>query len=112
MDWLARCTCNGVAAGFDFLLPVPLELKTRDPLDEPHPKLAVKREAESLRRRVEKPASELSETNSSVHEGPRTLDRRLLKESGKVIRENASASLIDIGDGIGLVEFHTKANAI
>src|SRR5258708_25506319 len=29
-----------------------------------------------------------------------------------VIRRKASASLIDIGDGIGLVEFHTKANVI
>jgi 3-hydroxyacyl-CoA dehydrogenase len=54
----------------------------------------------------------MSMTDSSARRAPRTLDRRLLKESGKVIRENASASLIDIGDGIGLVEFHTKANAI
>jgi 3-hydroxyacyl-CoA dehydrogenase len=112
MEWLARCTCNGVAAGFDFLLPAPLELKTRDPLDEPHPELAGKREAESLRRRVKKPASQMSATSSSVPEAARTFDRRLLKESARVIRRNASASLIDIGDGIGLVEFHTKANAI
>src|SRR5258708_16889946 len=54
----------------------------------------------------------MSATSSSVPEAARTFDRRLLKESSRVIRKNASASLIDIGDGIGLVEFHTKANAI
>jgi 3-hydroxyacyl-CoA dehydrogenase len=35
-----------------------------------------------------------------------------LTDSGKVVSKNDSASLIDIGDGIGLVEFHTKMNAI
>jgi 3-hydroxyacyl-CoA dehydrogenase len=35
-----------------------------------------------------------------------------LKESGKTIEENASASLIDLGDGIGCVEFHSKMNAL
>src|SRR5258708_12866666 len=80
--------------------------------NEVHPELGGKREAESLRRRVKKPASQMSATSSSVPEAARTFDRRLLKESSRVIRKNASASLIDIGDGIGLVEFHTKANPI
>jgi 3-hydroxyacyl-CoA dehydrogenase len=35
-----------------------------------------------------------------------------LKLNGKIFRENAGASIIDIGDGIGLIEFHTKANAL
>ncbi len=34
------------------------------------------------------------------------------KSTGKVVKENDSASLIDIGDGIGCIEFHTKMNAI
>ncbi len=34
------------------------------------------------------------------------------KATGKIARENDSASLIDLGDGIGCVEFHTKMNTI
>lgn len=35
-----------------------------------------------------------------------------LKGSKKVISSNAGASLYDIGDGVALVEFHTKMNAL
>lgn len=35
-----------------------------------------------------------------------------LKNEGKTIKENYGASLIDIGDGVALLEFHTKMNAI
>src|SRR6476620_11246380 len=35
-----------------------------------------------------------------------------LKLNGKILQENAGASIIDIGDRIGLVEFHTKANSL
>jgi len=35
-----------------------------------------------------------------------------LKDSGKVIRKNDSASLVDLGDGVACVEFHTKMNAL
>ncbi|MBI4469918.1 MAG: enoyl-CoA hydratase/isomerase family protein [Acidobacteria bacterium] len=35
-----------------------------------------------------------------------------LKAQRKVIRENAGASLIDLGDGVACLEFHTKMNAI
>jgi 3-hydroxyacyl-CoA dehydrogenase len=35
-----------------------------------------------------------------------------LKAGNMVIRDNGSASLIDLGDGVGCVEFHTKMNAI
>jgi len=35
-----------------------------------------------------------------------------LKERKKVVKENASASLVDIGDGVACLEFHTKMNAI
>src|SRR6266851_5751463 len=34
------------------------------------------------------------------------------KASNKVIRDNGSASLIDIGDGVACLEFHTKMNTI
>jgi 3-hydroxyacyl-CoA dehydrogenase len=39
----------------------------------------------------------------------------LLKEqraAGKVIKENPGAALIDLGDGVACVEFHTKVNAL
>ena len=35
-----------------------------------------------------------------------------LKEQGKVIKSNAGASLIDIGDDVALLEFHSPNNAI
>jgi len=35
-----------------------------------------------------------------------------LKTTKKVISENAGASLYDIGDGVALVEFHTKMNSL
>jgi len=40
------------------------------------------------------------------------IDIEELKRKGKVFRENAGASVIDIGDKIALVEFHTKANSL
>lgn len=35
-----------------------------------------------------------------------------MKATGKTIRDNGSASLIDIGDGLACLEFHTKMNSI
>lgn len=35
-----------------------------------------------------------------------------LKDAGKVVTKNLGASLIDMGDGIACVEFHTKMNAL
>ncbi len=35
-----------------------------------------------------------------------------LKERGKVVKTNAGASLIDIGDGVACLEFHTYMNAL
>jgi len=35
-----------------------------------------------------------------------------LKEQNKVLRKNASATLVDIGDGVACLEFHTKMNAV
>lgn len=37
---------------------------------------------------------------------------RDLKRAGRVLEENSSASLIDLGDGVALIEFHTKVNSL
>ncbi len=36
----------------------------------------------------------------------------VLKAGNKVLRDNGSASLIDLGDGVACIEFHTKMNSI
>ena len=46
---------------------------------------------------------------------PAAVDLQILrtaKEQGRVIRKNAGASLVDLGDGVIAVEFHSKMNAI
>lgn len=43
---------------------------------------------------------------------PRTLQLSALKAREQVIRSNAGASLIDLGDGVACLEFHSKMNAI
>ena len=40
------------------------------------------------------------------------IDLSLLKADGRTVASNASASLIDIGDGVFCLEFHTKMNAL
>ncbi|WP_281884863.1 3-hydroxyacyl-CoA dehydrogenase/enoyl-CoA hydratase family protein [Paenibacillus sp. YYML68] len=40
------------------------------------------------------------------------LSLRALKESGQTVSSNAGASLIDIGDGVACLEFHSPNNAI
>jgi 3-hydroxyacyl-CoA dehydrogenase len=35
-----------------------------------------------------------------------------LKSRNKIIRKNASATLVDIGDGVACLEFHTKMNSV
>ncbi|GAX88832.1 3-hydroxyacyl-CoA dehydrogenase/enoyl-CoA hydratase family protein [Effusibacillus lacus] len=40
------------------------------------------------------------------------IDLKALKEQGKVIKSNSGASLIDIGDGIACLEFHSPNQAI
>ncbi len=43
----------------------------------------------------------------------RVMPIELIKErEGAVVKRNASASLIDMGDGVGLIEFHSTANAL
>jgi len=43
---------------------------------------------------------------------PRELRLQYFKDREKVVKKNDSASMIDIGDGIICIEFHTKMNAI
>lgn len=43
---------------------------------------------------------------------PGVIVLRSLKDRQKVIKSNAAASLIDIGDGVACLEFHSKMNAI
>ena len=43
---------------------------------------------------------------------PRIILLTDLKEENKVITKNTSATLIDIGDGVACLEFHTKMNAV
>ncbi|PTX60814.1 3-hydroxyacyl-CoA dehydrogenase [Melghirimyces profundicolus] len=47
-----------------------------------------------------------------VEEHPKTIDLARLKEQGKVIKSNRGASLIDIGDDVLCLEFHSPKNAI
>jgi 3-hydroxyacyl-CoA dehydrogenase len=47
-----------------------------------------------------------------VEQNPKVIDLRLLKKQGKLIKKNTGASLIDLGDGVALLEFHSPNNAI
>lgn len=49
---------------------------------------------------------------SEVKEHPKSISLAQLKEQGKVIRSNKGASLIDIGDEVLCLEFHSPKNAI
>jgi len=42
----------------------------------------------------------------------RQIELRRLKAAGRVVRENKGASLIDLGDGVVCLEFHTKLNTL
>ena len=47
-----------------------------------------------------------------LEENPRIIFLPSLKERKKLIKSNAGASLLDIGDGVACLEFHTKMNAV
>jgi len=47
-----------------------------------------------------------------VQRPPELIVLNELKSAGKVISRNLGASLVDLGDGIACVEFHTKMNAL
>ena len=47
-----------------------------------------------------------------IEENPKIIFLPPLKDRKKIVKENASASLVDIGDGVACLEFHTKMNSI
>lgn len=47
-----------------------------------------------------------------VVEKPEIIDLADMKEGGKVIKANSGASLVDMGDGVACLEFHSPNNAI
>lgn len=47
-----------------------------------------------------------------VEENPKVMNLAKIKKQKGVIKKNTGASLIDIGDGVALLEFHSKSNAI
>jgi 3-hydroxyacyl-CoA dehydrogenase len=48
----------------------------------------------------------------TLPERPGVLKIASVKASGGVVKKNAGATLVDLGDGCGLVEFHSKMNAL
>ncbi|CAM3915187.1 3-hydroxyacyl-CoA dehydrogenase NAD-binding domain-containing protein [Mesobacillus thioparans] len=48
----------------------------------------------------------------AVEENPKAINLKLLKKRNGVIKKNGGASLIDLGDGIALLEFHSHSNSI
>ncbi len=47
-----------------------------------------------------------------IADNPRIILLPNLKEEKKIIKHNAGATLVDIGDGVACLEFHTKMNAV
>lgn len=47
-----------------------------------------------------------------LEENPKVINLHLLKKQKSVIKKNSGASLIDLGDGVALLEFHSPNNAI
>ncbi|MGV3487836.1 MAG: 3-hydroxyacyl-CoA dehydrogenase NAD-binding domain-containing protein [Tuberibacillus sp.] len=47
-----------------------------------------------------------------IQENPKVIHLHLLKKQDKVIKKNNGASLIDIGDDVALLEFHSPNNAL
>jgi 3-hydroxyacyl-CoA dehydrogenase len=54
-------------------------------------------------------------TTQTYHSFPKAENILLLRDqrsTGKVLLENPGASFVDLGDGVGCIEFHTKMNAL
>ncbi|WP_276356747.1 3-hydroxyacyl-CoA dehydrogenase/enoyl-CoA hydratase family protein [Cohnella caldifontis] len=49
---------------------------------------------------------------AEVEERPEVISLRSLKEKGRTVKANSGASLIDLGDGVACLEFHSPNNAI
>ena len=53
-----------------------------------------------------------SESYKPVPQSEGTMSVRAVRKSKGVAKDNPGASLLDLGDGIGCIEFHTKLNVI
>jgi 3-hydroxyacyl-CoA dehydrogenase len=51
-------------------------------------------------------------TYQKIEDNTRIILLPALKEKKKIVKENAGATLVDIGDGVACLEFHTKMNAV
>jgi 3-hydroxyacyl-CoA dehydrogenase len=49
---------------------------------------------------------------SNLAQNEIAIDLEKIKSAGKIYLENNGATILDAGDGIGIIEFHTKANAL
>lgn len=47
-----------------------------------------------------------------IHENPKNINLGLFKQKDRIIKKNSGASLIDLGDDVALLEFHSQNNAI
>ncbi|MCM3094023.1 MULTISPECIES: 3-hydroxyacyl-CoA dehydrogenase NAD-binding domain-containing protein [unclassified Cytobacillus] len=47
-----------------------------------------------------------------IEENPKVINIKQLKKQKGVIKKNTGASLVDLGDGVALLEFHSQSNAI
>jgi 3-hydroxyacyl-CoA dehydrogenase len=47
-----------------------------------------------------------------IKQNGKNMNLKLLKKQNGVIKKNSGASLIDVGDGVALLEFHSQNNAI
>jgi len=54
----------------------------------------------------------LSDTYKEVYQHPKQISLEILKKGNKVIESNKGASIIDLGDGVFCLEFHSKMNSI
>ncbi len=99
------------------LLGVKKTVPIIEKLDLPVPKLVenlLSSGHESFYEREAGKRSYFDLKKAMTEEAPRAgvIALRSAKEAGKVVKENAGASLIDLGDGALGLEFHSKMNAI
>ena len=48
----------------------------------------------------------------AIQSDPRVVDLEIMRSAGGEVEQNASASILDMGDGVALLEFHAKMNAL
>lgn len=98
--------------GFDYVC----DRMEKDGLTLPPIVQAMKKAGASSFYRFEKGQQEYFDVDAKgykpVPQNPNVISLPNLKRNEKVVQENESATIVDIGDGIICVEFHTKMNSI